>query len=206
MNKERKIRVLDSDPPLESSRDDDVLSSLEWIPIPEKKVKVKRTISVIRKEISYLEDYDCLCRTRRVMDLIGQIRKENKPKIDLLKNKPKIDLLKKELEEFESKKRPSKPRWPEDTPKEVIAFCKDYWKGTTEYDSFRIHCWNEKAVWTSYPSGGYSTAGGWNPTPAGFHLLSFTGKAIGGGAEILEDLEGRVSLKQMNEILKTKGV
>jgi hypothetical protein len=159
--------------------------------------KRKRTISSVKREISALDSWVSISYHPRVRALIEQIRKENQVK---------IKELQKELVELEANKKPPKPRWPDDIPESVLAFCKAHWKGTTEYDSFRIHCWNEKAVWTSYPSGGYSTAGGWNPTPAGFHLLSFTGKAIGGGAEILEDLEGRVSLKQMNEILKTKGV
>ena len=77
-----------------------------------------------------------------------------------------------ELKALIPKKREPKPRWPENTPKSVLDFCEKYWRGTTEMDSYRIHCWNDKAVWTSWPSGGYSTVGGWNPVSATFFMLS----------------------------------
>lgn len=154
--------------------------------------KQKRTISTVKQELRLLEDWYCIASQKRVRDLIDSILKENAPKIKILKA---------ELAELESKVKEPKPRWPSDTPEHILKFCSEYWRGTTEYGTYRIHCWNDKAVWTSYPSGGYSTAGGWNPTPATFYLLSLTKKALGGTPEILKDHEGRTGLKQMQEEL-----
>lgn len=156
------------------------------------KKKKKRTISDVRREISSLDSWVSISYHPRVRALIEQIRKENQVK---------IKELQKELAELEANKKPPKSRWPDDIPESVLAFCKAHWKGTTEYETFRIHCWNDKAVWTSYPSGGYSTAGGYTKTPATFYLLSFTEKALGYRSKVLKELENRVGLKQMQELL-----
>ena len=77
-------------------------------------------------------------------------------------------------EELEASKRPKKPRWPESTPPEVIDVCNRYWSGTEEYSRFRIHAWNDVAVWTSYPSGGYYDNGGYHPASPSYCLISRT--------------------------------
>lgn len=62
-------------------------------------------------------------------------------------------------------------RWPAGTPEDVLELCRRYWQGTSEYRVFRIHEYNDIAVWTSYPSGGYSDNSGWHRTPSGYRLL-----------------------------------
>lgn len=124
-------------------------------------------------------------------------------KIILAERQPEINKLKTEIERLKEIKNniPKKTRWPEDTPEEILKRCKSYWSGTVEYNEFRIHCWNDKAVWTSYPSGGYSSNGGWNPTPASFHLISLTELNHHKPIRLIE-LEGRVSNKKMLDLLK----
>lgn len=159
----------------------------------------KRTVKDIKWEIKRLSDYSLLILDKRVRTLINQIIKENQPKIKELET---------ELEGLRPKKKDPKPRWPENTPKEILDFCLNYWSGTTEYHTFRIHCWNEYAVWTGYPNGGYSTAGGWNPTPARFYMLSLTEKKPGClhssgtlSAVTLQERSGRTSQKFMQDEL-----
>ena len=150
---------------------------------------MSRTISDIKVALHHAKN---AYNDPRVQDLVRQIVEERKSE---------IEALQKELEELRQKiKGKNKPRWPEDTPEHVVEFCKDYWRGSTEYHTFRIHCWNDKAVWTSWPSGGYSDNGGWHPTSACFFLIPF------GSAStcrlIAKELKGRVSLKQMKEELE----
>lgn len=153
----------------------------------------KRTISVVKKEISELSDLIYLTYDPRVRKLIDSIRKENEPKVIKLRE---------ELEQLEEKKRPPKPRWPDNTPKDVISFCEKYWKGTTEYGKFRIHCWNSKAIWTSYPGGTWSDNGGQHYGQATFDLISRTEKEIGNKAKVLMTLQGRTNMEQMQERLE----
>ena len=142
----------------------------------------KRTIKDVKNDIRKLTDRTWIVLTdKRVSSLLKQIEKENAPKVKALEE---------ELNALIPKKREPKPRWPENTPKSVLDFCEKYWRGTTEMDSYRIHCWNDKAVWTSWPSGGYSTVGGWNPVSATFFMLSLKEKPDVGMKSLLE-LEGR---------------
>jgi hypothetical protein len=101
---------------------------------------------------------------KRVFELKKKIRAERQAEIDDIQSKIK------QLRDKQPKKKTE--RWPEHTPANVREACNKYWNGTTEHASYRIHQWNDKAVWTSYPSGGYSTNGGWNPTPACYFLIS----------------------------------
>ena len=114
---------------------------------------------------------------------------------------PRIKELEKLIAEAREERPTKKPRWPENTPANVLAICNEYWQGTTESYTFRIHCWNDKAVCTSYPSGGYSDNGGWNPTAACFHFLSLTEKEYGKPKRIGADLEGRQSQKKLEATL-----
>jgi hypothetical protein len=108
----------------------------------------------------------------RLVELKEKIRKEHDSELNKLYDKIK------QLKENRPKK---KPRWPENTPPHILTACSKYWNGTTEHAIFRIHLWNDKAVWTSYPAGGYSTNGGWNPTPAHYDLISLTEEGSGFG-------------------------
>jgi len=152
----------------------------------------KRTITQIKKEIRKLTDHDSLRFDDRVMKLIREIRKENAPKVEKLRA---------EIEELETKKPKKKLRWPEDTPEDVLEECNKYWRGTEEHRSFRIHCWNDKIICTGYPSGGYSTNGGWNSTSASFEFISRTEKTSWKSAKVLASLTGRQGKKQLQQKL-----
>lgn len=149
----------------------------------------------ILREIESLTSVLYLSNLPRVQKVIEEIRKENAPKVQELRE---------ELEGVESFKKEPKLRWPIDTPPELLETSRLYWKGTTEFDKFRIHCWNEKAYWTSYPSGGYSVVGGWVPTPASFILVSRveTKQYDTTRGKTLKELKGRVSMKTMLEELQ----
>jgi len=151
----------------------------------------KRTIREVKGEISHLTDFYYLANDKRVRELINKIRSENADKI---KN------LEAELSALESKKPKPKLRWAEDTPEDVLSECKEHWRGTTEFATYRIHCWNDKIICTSYPSGGYSDNGGWHPTPATFYFISRTEKDFH-GANNIKTLEGRQSKKKLQQEL-----
>lgn len=123
----------------------------------------KRTIRDIEEEIKALVCHENLSFYHEVLVLINQLRN---------RNQPKVALLRKELAALHATKKHKKPRWPENTPEEVIRLCDDYWRGSSEAATYRIHCWNELAVWTSYPSGGFSDNGGSHPSPSRYFLLS----------------------------------
>lgn len=150
-----------------------------------------RTITQVKKEIDNLWDWYSLSSNPRVVALINQIRNENAGK---------IAELKKELAELENNKPKATPRWSENTPQDVLKECEEYWKGTEEFRVYRIHCWNDKIICTSYPSGGYSTAGGWVKTQATFYFLSRTEKSWD-KAKTLAILEGRQSKKVLQQKL-----
>lgn len=126
-------------------------------------------------------------------------------KIAREKIQSQVDEIANKINDLLINKPAPKSRWPEDTPEQVIKECKQHWLGTTEYGVFRIHAWNDRAVWTSYPAGGYSDNGGWHRTPASFYLISRIGlDQWGRRAKVLDTLEGRVSLKQMQQALIEK--
>ena len=116
---------------------------------------------------------------------------------------PKMDELKKQIEALRSERPKPKGRWPDNCPQEVIDAAKSYWKGTEQLHTFRIHCWNDKAYWTSWPSGGYWTVGGFVKSPATFFMISRTQKDQYDNKKgvTLSDKEGRVSLKEMQAAL-----
>ena len=146
----------------------------------------------LRRKVSELSnvDYD-----ERVWAVKRQIRKERQPE---------IDALNKQIEALREKRPEKKPRWPDNVPANVMDVCKKYWSGTTEYATFRIHCWNDKLVCTSYPSGGYSTNGGWTPSQACFFFLSLTQLDPYKPKHIGVDLEGRQSAKKLLETLEER--
>jgi hypothetical protein len=152
----------------------------------------KRGVRAIQREIDDLHSHWSLCQDKRVRDLISKIRDENEPKVAALRA---------ELEAVKEAKPKKKPRWPEDIPDHILKICKKYWEGTDESYKFRIHCWNDHFVWTSYASGGYSDNGGWHPTPACFILLNFDEikDTSRGWRSNVEEISGRVSLKKMKE-------
>lgn len=150
---------------------------------------MKLSLRELSKELDSLYRVDSDPRVRAAQDLV---RKERAPKIAELKE---------QMEALREKRPEPKPRWADNVPAKVIEFCKEYWSGTTEYSVFRIHCWNDKAVCTSYPAGGYSTNGGWNKTQATFYFLSLTEKEYGRSKQIGKTLEGRQSKKQLETAL-----
>lgn len=140
----------------------------------------------IEKEINRLSGWYELATSPRVMDLIARIREENQTRVLELKA---------ELEAVKAGRK-VKARWPENTPESILQFCKEYWSGSTEHNRFRIHCWNDRAVWTSYPAGVWSDNSGQHRGQAGFYLLSLTEKQYGQARALLR-LSGRFSLKQL---------
>lgn len=119
--------------------------------------------------------------------------------------KPIVDALKKQIAELQAKRPEKKLRWPENTPANILSACERYWGGTTELATFRIHMWNDKAVWTSYPSGGYSDNGGWNPTPVNYDLISLTEKdQFDRKFKVLANIRRRTSEKELRTIMETK--
>lgn len=154
--------------------------------------KSQRTIKEIKDEIRKLKDRNWILFTdKRIIALLKQIEKENEPKVKSLEE---------ELKSITPKKREPKPRWPENIPQPILDFCEKYWHGTTESYTFRIHCWNDKAVWTSWPSGGYSTQGGWNKVKATFFMLPLDKTPSISMRPILEK-EGKVSQSEMQSEL-----
>ena len=121
--------------------------------------------------------------------------------------KPQIEALEREIDGMRAKRPEKTPRWPKNTPPNVLKAAEDQWRGTTECTTFRIHLWNSKAYWTSWPSGGYSTNGGWVKAPACFKLVSLveTERAMGRteGVE-LASLTGRVSIPVMRSLMVEK--
>ena len=128
--------------------------------------KKSPTLSELNQKLKQLTDYTYITFTPKVQAAINEVRKENAPL---------VAELERQIKALQSKRKPT-TRWPDNVPENIMTICNDYWNGTVEYWKFRIHLWNDKAVWTSYPSGGYSTAGGWNPSPACYYMLSLTEK------------------------------
>jgi len=155
-----------------------------------------RGIREIERELESLElntTYSVFSN-KRVNALLTILRKENFEK---------VVSLKKELEDLKCARiKTKKPRWPDNTPQHILDFCKEHWRGTEESASYRIHCWNDKWVWTSYPAGGYSIVGGWVKTQATFFLLSLTEMDdYERRHKLLKMLEGRASEKMMRDEL-----
>jgi hypothetical protein len=119
-----------------------------------------RTATQIKAELNSLTSLYSLMNNPKVTAALSIVRAENAERVAALKV------------ELGLAQKPRPLRWPDNTPSAVLELCRDYWRGTTEYHFFRIHEWNEVAVWTSYPAGGYSTAGGWNPTPPAYEMIS----------------------------------
>jgi hypothetical protein len=154
-----------------------------------------KTLSELKLDLELLKNVrtapEVLEAARKVMD----------------KRKPKIEALEKQIEELRSKRPAKSPRWPANTPANVLKAAEDRWRGSTEFHTFRIHMWNSKAFWTSYPSGGYSNNGGWNPTPASFELISLTEKDLSMGHDYgkwLAELTGRAPKHLMRALLVEK--
>lgn len=151
-----------------------------------------RNQTEIKNDLKKLNDYSVLIFDQRVRDFISSIIEENQPR---------IKELEKELEECLAAKKPKKPRFPEGVPETVFNVCENYWKGTEEYSVYRIRCWNDKAVWTSYPSMAWYCQGVRHQGKASFYLLSLTQKEWGLPKVLRTPELGSVSLKKMNAIL-----
>lgn len=152
---------------------------------------MKPQISKIKHELNRLQDFMNLCCDPRVRKVLNTIRDERAPRVAELQN---------QLAEARRNAPAKKPRWPDNVPDNVLDACNRYWQGTEESRIFRIHCWNDKLVCTSYPAGGYSTNGGWVKTRATFYFLSLTqasGKPLHAGLY----LQGRRSKKQLEATL-----
>jgi hypothetical protein len=156
---------------------------------------MKKTLSQLKLELELLKN------VRTAPEVVEAARKV------LEVRKPQIEALEKEIESLRSQRPAKAPRWPVNTPKNVMEAAEARWKGTTEFSTFRIHMWNSKAFWTSYPSGGYSNVGGWNPTPACFSLISLTIKETGMGrteGKELAELTGRAPKHLLRALMVEK--
>lgn len=150
-------------------------------------MKNRRSIKEIKYDLDKLTDRFWISMDQRVRDAIDLVKNENASKVAALEA---------ELAAARRVIPVKKPRWPENTPEDVLEECKEYWRGSTEYHTFRIHCWNDAIVCTGYPNGGYSDNGGWHPTPARFYFLSRR-EIEYNHAKTLRELEGRQSAKQL---------
>ena len=146
-----------------------------------------RGIREIEKDIDKLSGYYELCNNQRVKYLIQKIKSENGPKLRELQA---------ELEAVKGGRAKPTPRWPSDVPEAVFVICEDYWKGSEEHAVYRIHCWNDKAVWTSYPARAWYCQGVRNQGKASYYLLSLTEKNYS-KPYIIKLLDGRVSASSM---------
>ncbi len=131
----------------------------------------------------------------------------------LEKRKPEIDRIKAEIEKLREKQPKKKARWPENIPNNVLKACENYWSGTEEFWKFRVHVWNDKAVWTSWGAGGYSTNGGYVKVSPCYFLIDLikTENACGKNRNIVlkqidvGDRQGKkVTEKELLEILEEK--
>lgn len=104
------------------------------------------------------------------------------------------------LAELRAKRPAPKPRWPENTPANVLKVCEAYWSGTEEFHKFRIHLWNDKAVITSYPSGAFWNNGGRNAASACYFCISLT-ELDCRKPKVLKTSDGRTPPAKMQEML-----
>lgn len=140
--------------------------------------KEPTTLKEINAEIKRLSDLMFVMSDPIVQAAIRQVRERNAPRVKELQ--ARADALRSKRKELK--------RWPDDTPTWVLDLCKKYWSGTEELHKFRIHLWNEKAAWTSWPSGGYSTMGGWVPVSPTYFLISRTALAEQSRPKVLKEL------------------
>jgi len=161
-----------------------------------------KTLTQLKGELSNLTNYYSLANHPDVQAVIDRLRKENQPR---------VEELERQIAKLQSERKPVL-RWPENTPANVLKACQAYWNGTEEYNTFRIHLWNDKAAWTSYPSGGYSTVGGWHPVSPAYFCIDLTGRINDMGRirpKMLKELDfgrnsgKRVTPKMMQEFLDT---
>ncbi len=136
----------------------------------------------------------------RYIELSRVIEAERRPLVEQVK----AQIAAKEAEIAEAQKH-KKPRWPADTPAEVVRAGNDFYAGTTSSHDFRIHMWDLKrrrAV-VSYPSGGYSDNSGWNPTPCRYTLIDISAPRTTWCSSGLKEWFGRVSPKVLREAMAT---
>jgi hypothetical protein len=95
-------------------------------------------------------------------------------KLVLERRNKEINEIEDQIKKLKEKQPKKKTRFPENTPDNVLKACENYWQGTEEFWKFRIHVWNDKAVWTSWGAGGYSTNGGWVKVKPCYFLISLT--------------------------------
>jgi len=157
-----------------------------------------KTLTELKHELDSLTSHYALTSHPDVLVVVERLRN---------KNAARVKELRAEIDKLQNERKPVL-RWPENTPGHILERCKAYWSGTTEYQSFRIHLWNDKAVWTSYPAGGYSTNGGWNPTPACYYCISLSEVESSKPRQLKElgferNSGKRVTPKMMQEFLDT---
>lgn len=159
---------------------------------------MNHTLTQLRDKLAQLRNVE---RDSRVVALTKTILDERRPQIENLQSEINARLAK-------NSSRKKTPRWPENTPPSVLDHCKRYWQGSDEYHKFRIHLWNDKAIWTSWPKGGYSDNGGFHPAPATYFLISTTKseQCLGNSRpKVLQEREStndaRVTKKAMQEAL-----
>lgn len=120
------------------------------------------SISEAKRQLRALSDYQHIAATDpRVRALVREI-------ID--GNKPAIDSLEELIADLQGKKKAPR-RFPDGVPTRVMETCLRYWNGTVEFRSFRIHCWNDYAVWTSYPGGTWSDNMGVHRGTSHYYLI-----------------------------------
>lgn len=122
----------------------------------------------------------------------------------VLKNRqPQIDVLEKQIRDLQAKRPASKPRWPENTPANVLKRCEKFWEGTTEFRKFRIHAWNDKIIITSFPSGAFWNNSGRNAASSCYYAISRSEDQYSKPKEICSK-SGRVSKLDIEAMLDGK--
>jgi hypothetical protein len=136
----------------------------------------------------------------RYAELSKVVEAERRPAIAQLKAQ-----IEAKVRELDAARKAKKPRWPANTPAEVVKAGEAFFAGTTQFTEFRIHMWDlarRRAV-VSYPSGGYSDNGGWHPTPCCYSLLDLDMRGTGFRRSYLREWMGRVSPKVLTEAMGT---
>ena len=158
---------------------------------------LRQELDTFRLQLSRLYD---LRDDPRCVELHRIINAERRPLVERVK----AQIVAKEAEIAEAHKR-KKPRWPVDTPAEVVRAAEDFYAGTTSSHDFRIHMWDleRKRAVISYPSGGYSDNSGWNPTPCRYTLIDISAPRTSWCSSGLKEWFGRVSQKELGSAMAT---
>ena len=153
-----------------------------------------KTISDLKRELENLTAHWRICQDPTVQAAIQAVRE---------KNAPRVAELEKQIADLRAAKPAPKPRWPENTPAEVVKFCQEeVWRGTEQSRTFKIFCWNSQAVWTGYPGSAFwsSREQKYGQSHYELHLLN-GGKHAMGLSQPVKELSGRVNPKQLQAAL-----